>query len=271
MSANLVDRREFIRQMGFVIPALHFGSMGTGAISSQDVSRAAAGQSIELRHLRLRTAVLPEMREFYRKKIGLPIIAEKPESFTMRAGGTTIEFVRSAEANSPFYHFAFNIPENKLEKAIAWMEGRAPLIPQRSTGNIIFHFAHWNAHAIYFNDPAGNVVEFIARHTMPNAARGDFGLPDILYASEIGVVVPDVPLAADALKNRLGIRDYAGTSATFAPLGDERGLIIAFPIGRNWLASNIPTAVFPAELKLLGPVTGKHRLSEGQLEIDAVA
>ena len=41
----------------------------------------------------------------------------------------------------------------------------------------IVDYSHWNAHSIFFLDPGGNVVEYIARHDLKNGAPGAFSPP----------------------------------------------------------------------------------------------
>ena len=93
---------------------------------------------------------------------------------------------------------------------------------RQANGDDEYHFASWNAHACYFRDPAGNILEFIARHNLKNDRPGEFSARDILAASEIGVVVDDVPGLATDVDRQLGLRPFAGTSAAdFAALGDD--------------------------------------------------
>jgi hypothetical protein len=145
----------------------------------------------------LQTHRLPEVRAFYRDTLRFPIQEESVDSVTFQAGATSLTFVRTPRKQSrPFYHFAFNIPENKLPSAREWLEERTPLATRGE--RVVFHFPDWNAHAIYFWDPGGNLGELIARHDLPNARGGGFTAGDILYASEIGLVVKDVPAAVRA-------------------------------------------------------------------------
>ena len=149
-------------------------------------------------------APLGDMKAFYGKTLDLRILEEKPDRFTVEAGETRITFVGSTDTvdgRSPFYHFAFNIPENKILKALEWQKARTPMLPiperNRAAGfpPEVVDYSHWNAHSIFFLDPAGNVVEYIARHDLKNADSDAFSWTDILYASEIALVVDDV--AAD--------------------------------------------------------------------------
>jgi catechol-2,3-dioxygenase len=97
----------------------------------------------------------------------------------------------------------------------------------------VVHFRHWDAHSIFFWDPAGNLVEHIARHTLGNAAEGPFTSADILCASEIGLIVDDVAAAAGTLRRAFGLGDYRGVSDRFNALGDENGLLLVMKRGRE--------------------------------------
>jgi catechol-2,3-dioxygenase len=165
-----------------------------------------------------------------------------------------LTFVRTEDPESrPFYHFAFNIPENKLPLAQEWLAERTPLVTRGT--QVVYHFPHWNAHAIYFWDPAGNLGELIARHDLANACSGAFRADDILYASEIGLVVDDVPAAVQQLKTRLTLPTYRGGSPVFEPLGDEHRLLIVVQKGRPWMDRK--SAIFPTVATLSGDKTGR--------------
>ncbi len=92
----------------------------------------------------------------------------------------------------------------------------------------------WDAQQVYFHDPAGNIMELIARQTLPNDVPGAFGPDDLLCMSEIGLPVDDVPAGATALTATLGIAHYKEHSDAFAPLGDHHGLFIVVAVGRPW-------------------------------------
>jgi hypothetical protein len=179
------------------------------------------------------------MGEFYHRSLGLPVVEEKPDRLTIGAGLTRLTFLRpAANHGKPFYHFAFNIPENKVLSARQWQKKRTPLLPipealrDPEYPDDVVNYSHWNAHSIFFFDPSGNVVEHIARHDLRNAAPGDFGSGDILYASEIAFVVDDVAATTEHLKDIVGVGQYRGASDQFAAVGDERGLLLAMKRGR---------------------------------------
>jgi catechol 2,3-dioxygenase-like lactoylglutathione lyase family enzyme len=185
------------------------------------------------------SAPLGKMKEFYQASLGLPVVDEQPDRLALRVGETTITFLKAAgEDGKPFYHFAFNIPENKVLAAHQWQKERTPLLPIPRTlrdpkyPEEVVDYSHWNAHSVFFFDPAGNVVEYIARHDLKNARRGDFGSEDILYASEIGLIVDDVAATAAKLKEVVGVEQYKGGSDQFTALGDEQGLLLVMKRGR---------------------------------------
>lgn len=218
--------------------------------------------------LRLRTAApLAKMKAFYAGTLGLGVVRETDDELTIRAGLTTITFVASPpEAGRPFYHFAFNIPEQKILAARGWQSDRSSLFetPQNLRDpkypNDVRHFRNWNAHSVFFFDPAENVLEFIARHDLPSTRdRGSsgtgFDTSDILYASEIAFVVDDVPETAQGFARKFDVPEYRRGSEQFQAMGDERGLLLVFKNGRSLGAgSGKPKRgdVFPTEVKIHG-------------------
>jgi catechol-2,3-dioxygenase len=184
----------------------------------------------------LTTSPIRELKDFYGKVLGLPVSATGDQSLTVQAGKSSITFTKTDEHKTrPFYHFAFNIPENKIEKAFAWQRSRTPIIHPNPSGpkDAVVNFQHWNAHSIFFLDPAGNLLEYIARHDLQNAVEGEFSVTDILYASEIGFIVDDVEQTGSAIKNSLHLNSYR-PSENFMPIGDEYGLLLMIQKGKVW-------------------------------------
>src|SRR3954462_11649834 len=91
--------------------------------------------------LRAPAGLLPELERFY-------------DGMT---GETTLRF--RAGDWEPFYHFALLVPGDRFEAAHAWAEDEFELL-----GGGVFEFENWDARAVYFLDPAGNIVELIAHH-----------------------------------------------------------------------------------------------------------
>ena len=220
---------------------------------------------IRIRSLDLLTAApLASMRQFYSGTLGLRVVEENGGELTIAGGSTRLTFRPAGDrGGKPFYHFAFNIPENKILSALAWQRSRSPLMPiparlrDPQLPDEIVDFRHWNAHSIFFFDPGGNVVEYIARHDLKNARAGEFGPDDILYASEIAFVVDDVKQGSSALKPVAGVEQYRGADDQFTALGDEMGLLLVMKRGRvlNFDPSSTEkaAAVFPTTASITGP------------------
>ena len=142
----------------------------------------------------LTAAPLASMKAFYHGGLGLRVIDERDERLTIAGGATPITFVRAPARDrepAPFYHFAFNIPQNKICAARDWQRERSALLPippalrDPAYPDDVVNYSHWNAHSVFFFDPAGNVVEYIARHDVQNDADGDFDARDLLYADAV--------------------------------------------------------------------------------------
>ena len=258
-----MDRREFLRRGALLIPALHAGLLGTAAGASGGVAATAgkARQPVEFLELELHSHRIEEQHTFYRDTLGLDTALEG-DSLVVRAGASRLRFVPSADGSEPMYHFAFMIPENKLERAIEWMKGRSPLQPNTRDGGVVFHFRRWNAHSVYFFDPAGHLAEFIAHHELPTSAPGAFSPRDILYACEIGLVTPEMDPLLDALEGRLGLTPLFDPSPGFAPVGDRHGLFICVQEQRIWLASDLRAQIYPVEATIRGTGEGIVELGE---------
>jgi catechol-2,3-dioxygenase len=251
-----LGRREVCRGMLAGLPA---AGLALGAAGERSVGEAMGGKKGTpqgILQLRLRTQRLAEVREFYREKLEFPIREETRDLVSFQAGSTLLTFVRERKKESrPFYHFAFNIPENKLASAKEWLAERTPL----AADGKVFHYPNWNARSIYYWDPGGNLGELIARHSLPNARSGAFAPADVLHASEIGLVVKDVPAAVRMLKDRLGLPMYRSGSEEFEPLGDEHRLLIVVREGRPWMERE--SGIFPTSATLYGERVGLCELA----------
>ena len=231
------DRRDFLRFGGswLGLMAAHDWLAQDGATNGPTRSTG----SHRLLELHLRSAApMAGMADFYGRQLGLRVSQADARTFSVDAGGTRLRFTHESSGPQPFYHFAFNIPENKIVGAHEWQKKRTPLLPipnglrDPALPPEIVHYRHWNAHSVFFFDPAGNVVEYIARHDLRNPATGAFDSDDILYASEIAFVVDDVLAATPVFAEAGRVSAYGSPSGSFAALGDERGLLLVMKRGR---------------------------------------
>ncbi|HEY8293980.1 MAG TPA: hypothetical protein VIG41_01470, partial [Micrococcaceae bacterium] len=147
-------------------------------------------------------------------------------------------------------HLAFTIPRNTFAGAKTWLRARLPLL-RTDEGDEFECSPFWNARSLYFEGPDNCVLEFIIRRNLPNDATGDFGSRGILGVSEVGIPVADVPAFEGALRKALNLQPYGQGGATFRPMGDEDGLLIAVEHGRSWF----PTAIRAEEQRLLIGIT----------------
>ncbi len=215
---------------------------------------------MQIKELILQTDMPAELKEFYSQTIGINIISESENSFTLQTPETEISIIYSSDFKKPFYHFAFNIPENKFSEAKEWAKQRVGLI--ELDGEDEFDFKSWNAHAIYFYDPAGNIVELIARHNLKNASTKIFTGESLLSISEIGCPVYDVRNFYELLRENFDIPKFSGDMKTFTAAGDDEGLFIIVPDGRKWFPDCQNAGVFPMTVKIISNEAKEVKLSE---------
>lgn len=202
------------------------------------------GIYMKIKEVILYTNSLDGISDFYVDVLELPIIQENNEKISFKTGTSILTFKQSSEYEFPYYHFAFNITENKIEQALQWLKNKAVTINQIN-GIDHYYDESWNCHSIYFYDPLGNIVEFIARHAIPEIEHGDFNSQDIKNISEIGLPVEDVQQASEILQKKYNVGVYKSSNNVFAPLGNEEGLFILSGLNRNWAGSNKKVKVFP--------------------------
>jgi catechol 2,3-dioxygenase-like lactoylglutathione lyase family enzyme len=258
-----ISRRQFLASSAGAFLAAH-NAVVAGARQERGM------EPVRICALELLTAApLAAMKDFYGRTLGLRILSDTGERLTIATGTTRLSFVPSAVGERPFYHFAFNIPENKIVPALEWQQARSPLLyippPSRAAGypDAVADYRHWNAHSVFFLDPGGNVVEYIARHDLRNAAPGTFGPQDILHASEIAFVVDNVRQVGEALKPVAAVGQYRGADDNFLALGDESGLLLIMKRGRilnfNPASTEKAAAVFQTRVWITGPAPAEYR------------
>ncbi len=207
----------------------------------------------------LSTSNLPKQLEYYQNILELPILEKSVNSVTFQVGSSRLEFVQ--DTKDAFYHFAFNIPSHQFKEAKTWLSKRVKLI-QDSSGNDEFHSKNWNADIVYFYDAGGNIVEFIARHTLNSNINQPFSAKNLECISELGVVTNDVPKTVERIQDLMDAPLYCAVmDEQFVPVGDENGLLIVVKKSRIW---------FP-ETKAAEPAPFRVIISDSQhkrLELD---
>jgi catechol-2,3-dioxygenase len=170
----------------------------------------------------LYTPSVERLRNFYINKMGFGLIRENSQSFTVQAGQSQLQF-EEGEAAAP-YHLAFNIPSNKAEDALLWLEHRVDVLPYQNEK--LVNFESWQAKSIYFHDADKNIIEFIARQGIDIHSNEAFSPAQIVSVSEIGTPVRNVASAFFYLQQYLNIQEYDRHGEDFLAAGDEQGLFI---------------------------------------------
>ncbi|MEM7103899.1 MAG: VOC family protein [Bacteroidota bacterium] len=209
---------------------------------------------MQIKELTLFSKNLDLQVEFYRDIIGFSSIENTGVSAKIAIGTTILQFVQNDEMTP--YHFAFDIPSNKLYEAYAWLKERVSILGFE--GKEIIDFPAWNAHAIYFYDPDQNIGELIARHNRGIYKNQLFDPSHIVGISEIGIPVNDIESVHNFFHKLFDIQIYSGDYSRFCALGDEEGLFIVidkktkpdwFPTGDTALCSE-----FMAKIEYEGKV-----------------
>lgn len=223
---------------------------------------------MEIIELRLLTHRLSELRAFYADTLGLPLVSHTADTIALEAGTTRLVFTQSPDDEIPNYHIAFNIPENQLLPAKAWLKQRTALIAKNGEDQFIGHA--WDSEQVYFFDPAGNLGEFIAHHTLASRADTPFGPQSILGVSEVGLPVDDVRATVDGLNGALGTLVYKEGNAAFMPIGDERGLFIITRRGRPWFPTDRGATIHQTTITMRGVQPVDYHIPHTPYDIHAV-
>jgi catechol 2,3-dioxygenase-like lactoylglutathione lyase family enzyme len=181
----------------------------------------------------------PELPRFYRDALGLPVDAS-----VVRIGETLLRL--EPGDGEPFYHFALLVPGDRFEASLAWVRDRVELLGD------VFDFEAWDARAVYFHDPAGNIVELIAHRGLEeNGRTGDFAAEELVGFSELGIV-GEQTLQLQMLESR-GLSLWDGTIEEpnrLAFVGEKGRTLILAPPGRGWLPTGRPAEPHPVEFVL---------------------
>ena len=206
---------------------------------------------MKISELTLYTSDIQSIKNLYSKILGFEIINENRDEVSFQTGSTVLIF-KSTEGINPFYHYAFNIPSNKIEEAKQFFESKVSFLKE-SDGNIIVDFKNWHAKSLYFLDPAGNIVEFIARFDLNENSDEPFSLSQTLSVSEIGIVTRNVPALKKLLIEKFDVKDFVKSvnSDTFSAMGDDNGLFIVAVDNRNWYPTQISSQIFPFSVKFI--------------------
>lgn len=177
---------------------------------------------------------------FYKEVIGLSVKNETERQITFHVGTSLLTLHQADEDASNYYHFAFNIPPNLFLSAKTWLSERVKLAKEEQDDEI--NFAEAKAKAVYFEDPAGNIVELIARQTSAIANASSFQVTHLINISEIGIATNNViKLANQLLDKGIPVRNnesiHREKYLNFFGEYKDGVYIITAPVGRRWIFS----------------------------------
>ena len=219
-----------------------------------------------LKEIKLQTKDISSLYDFYQNILVLPVTKQGSTEILITAGKTNLIFEEVIGDTNPFYHFAFNIPSNKIEEALQWLTGRVALLWMEDYKGYIADFINWHARSVYFKDPAGNILEFIARTDLHDAAGEPFSSLQIRNISEIGIVLPiekfDEEVKHLLQKFQIDYFSKQPPMKHFRAIGDDEGLLIDVPEHRNWYPTSVPGGIFSLTVKF------ENAGKDGQLDFN---
>ncbi len=100
----------------------------------------------------------------------------------------------------------------------------------------IIDFVNWKAKALYFNDPDGNIIEFIGRERIDIKPKSrSFMQSEIINISEVGIATVGIENIYKKLNAMKEIHIFDGNFNSFCALGDDNGLfIVVNKYKKNW-------------------------------------
>lgn len=209
---------------------------------------------MHIEFITIHSAALEATRNFYRDTLELPIQQESETSFSVQIGSTTFTLHQAPPGNTPFYHFAFDVPSNQFEEAKSWIQERVSLSKEHDDDEV--YFPSIDAKSLYFEDPSGNIVEWICRLSDATASSEPFHPTLLQKASEMSLVVHDKLNVAQQLES-IGVysRDHQPASAeglTFLGEREDAVYLLLVPENRGWYFSDKLSVVHPLSLRLQG-------------------
>ncbi len=203
---------------------------------------------MKIKKLSLQTAYIKTLQEFYSSILELPVQSPDERKINIKIGNSDLVFTEPT-TTEPFYHFAFNIPSNKIEEAKDWLSNKVRLLWMEDYKDDIADFVNWHAKSVYFYDPAGNIVELISRFDLDNNVSETFSSRQFLSINEVGLVFNNENFDKEIMHLEdlysLSYFDKQPPLPKFRAMGDDEGLFVIVPEHRNWYPTDKPSGIFP--------------------------
>jgi hypothetical protein len=217
---------------------------------------------MQIKEITLQSTNISDIFLFYKDVLQMDVVRSQ-SGFAVTAGATKLIFEESKQTKNPFYHFAFNIPSNQFEEAFEWTKAKVDLLWLKDYNGTVADFVNWHAKSFYFKDPAGNILEMIARFDLHNTSEERFSPKNIINVSEIGLVFPDKSFdkEIDSIMKEYSL-DYFEKQPPlpqFRAIGNDEGLFICVPENRIWFATDDESKMFPLEV-IFNDINKLHKL-----------
>ncbi|WP_426725757.1 VOC family protein [Curtobacterium flaccumfaciens] len=197
---------------------------------------------MDIRQVQLATRSLADTARFY-ERLGCSV--EIVDATVRIVVGSTLLVFRELPEMTGALHLAITIPTGTFDAAKAWIAGLTTVLGTDDQDEFEGP-PNWNSRSVYFEGPDQQLLELIERRDLESGARragdgsgtgtgtGTGAVVPLVSVSEVGVPVPDVLGAVEALR-RAGLEPYANPPGeSFAAVGDVDGLVILVSPDRRW-------------------------------------
>jgi catechol-2,3-dioxygenase len=207
--------------------------------------------------VRLQIPDLADGARFFATVLRLPVTRDG-DGLRVPVGRSRLVLSEGRRPVRGVHHLAFEVPASAFAAYRDGLRSRVPLLEGADGATEFEGPPGWNSRSVYFEGPDEMVLEVIARRNRAEPGAG--GRPHLSAISEVGVAVADVPAMAAALHRTHGLEPFNGTSADFAPVGDEEGLLVLVSPGRPWYPTQ-RTVAEPLPLTVDATVPGAGGIS----------
>ncbi|MBO9051501.1 VOC family protein [Curtobacterium flaccumfaciens] len=184
---------------------------------------------MDIRQVQLATRSLADTARFY-ERLGCPV--EAVDATVRVVVGSTLLVFRELPEMTRALHLAITIPTGTFDAAKAWIAGLTTVLGTDDQDEFEGP-PNWNSRSVYFEGPDQQLLELIERRDLPVDVGENTAVP-LVSVSEVGVRVPDVLGAVEALR-RAGLEPYANPPGeSFSAVGDVDGLVILVSPDRRW-------------------------------------
>lgn len=184
---------------------------------------------MDIRQVQLATRSLADTARFY-ERLGCSV--EIVDATVRIVVGSTLLVFRELPEMTGALHLAITIPTGTFDAAKAWIVGLTTVLGTDDQDEFEGP-PNWNSRSVYFEGPDQQLLELIERRDLPGDVGENTAVP-LVSVSEVGVPVPDVLGAVEALR-RAGLEPYANAPGeSFAAVGDVDGLVILVSPDRRW-------------------------------------